>query len=352
MNRLLLPLTVCLALAVPTIAASAQSSPASPTIVFLGTGTPTANPKRQGPAFVIKAGNNTYLFDMGVGLMRQAAAASPKVNLSPPTAAFLSHLHTDHTMGLPDLIFTPWSGGNNNTPTSALQLYGPVGLQWMVNNILNAYTQDVCVRNVCERHGQSNFLSPQVTEITLKNTPSGGPTPPPTGSNAPACSTCQACPNGFNCTCGADITTTGRKQVYSDGTATVYAFLVRHGCWDEALGYTIEVSDGSGNTKKIVYSGDTRYTKNVGVNCHGCDVLIHELWWGSSTAPSCGGYDSCFHTSVEGLQQVFNEGKPKKLVVVHQVGSGTASELGIPECSSSQTSNCVIFANDLQAVPF
>jgi len=67
-------------------------------IVFLGAGVPRPNPKRQGPSFVVQAGGNTYLFDIGVGLMRQAAAAN--VNIGPPTAAFLSHLHTDHTLAV------------------------------------------------------------------------------------------------------------------------------------------------------------------------------------------------------------------------------------------------------------
>lgn len=364
MNRFLQAAAICLIGATPCSIASAQTyqdmagtnnaaraqtttTTATPTttgattIVFLGTGMPRPNPKRQGPSFVVEAGGNTYLFDIGVGLMRQAAAAN--VNISPPTAAFLSHLHTDHTLGLPDLMFTPWS---TDGATSNFPLYGPVGLQWMVNNIQNAYAQDICVRNVCQMFGKNNYQPPVVTEIKLAY-PKGGPSPPPTGTSAPTCAACnQACPAGANCTCGAELPKSAPQQVYADSAVKVSAFLVRHGCWDEALGYVIETL---ADNKRIVYSGDTRYVANMGAACNGCDVLIHELYWGTGE-PTCGNYMTCFHTTVNELQQVFKEGKPKKLVVVHQVGSGTASELGIAECSSIKTSGCVIFANDLETV--
>jgi len=309
-------------------------------IVFLGTGMPAPNPQRQGPAFVIETGGNTYLFDIGVGVMRQAAAAH--VDISPPTAAFLSHLHTDHTLGLPDLMFTAWSAGGAN---SNFPLYGPVGLQWMVTNIQNAYTQDICVRNVCQMFGKNNYQPPTVHEIALKH-PTGGPTPPPAAGHAPICNSCAACPSGSNCSCGADLPKSPPEVVYTDSAVTVSAFLVRHGCWDEAFGYVFETT---ADKKKIVYSGDTRYVANMGAACSGCDVLIHELYWGSETV-ACGNYMTCFHTTVPELQKVFKEGNPKKLVVVHQVGTGSPATLGIPQCSTSKTSGCVIFANDLETV--
>jgi ribonuclease BN (tRNA processing enzyme) len=327
------------------IAAAGLLAHAQTKIVFLGTGEPSPTWRRQGPSFVVVAGGNTYLFDFGVGVMRQANHAG--VNISPPKAAFLSHLHTDHTLGLPDLMFTPWSSGA--TTTSSFPLYGPAGLQWMVTNIQNAYTQDVCIRSNCQFFGVNSYKPPVVNEITLKDYPKGGPSPPPAGGSAPKCEKCdQTCPPGDNCTCGAELSKSSPKQVYTDSAVTVSAFLVRHGCWDEAFGYVIETAS---DHKKIVYSGDTRYVANMGIACNGCDVLIHELWWGSGTA-ACGkgNYMPCFHTSIAGLRQVYAEAKPKKLVVTHQVGSGTAGELGIAECASPASKNCVYFANDLDTV--
>lgn len=335
------PAIAVVLMAVASFMAHAQATK----IVFLGTGDPDATWQRQGPAIAIQTGGNTYLFDMGPGLMRQANHAG--VNLNPPKAAFLSHLHTDHTLGLPDLMFTPWS---SDGASSSFPLYGPVGLQWMVTNIQNAYTQDICVRENCQFYGGNPYKPPVVNEITLPYL-KGGPSPPPTGGAAPICKKCnQTCPPGDNCTCGADLPKTSPKKVYTDSAVTVSAFLVNHGCWDEALGYVIETTS---DHKKIVYSGDTRYTANMGVACNGCDVLIHEIWWSNGTA-ACGkgNYMPCFHTSIDGMKQVIAEAKPKKLVITHQVGGpGTAGTLKMTVCpSASSGTNCVWFANDLDVV--
>jgi ribonuclease BN (tRNA processing enzyme) len=101
---------------------AAQFSPAqSAQILFLGTGTPRPQPDHQGQSIAIIVNRQPYLFDSGPGISRQASAALLKMeNL---TIAFLTHLHTDHTLGLPDLIFTPWIMGR----TVPLELYGPIG---------------------------------------------------------------------------------------------------------------------------------------------------------------------------------------------------------------------------------
>jgi ribonuclease BN (tRNA processing enzyme) len=100
-------------------------------IVMLGTGTPRPDPNRSGPATSIVVNGTPYLVDFGPGVVRRAAAAyrngvtafGPGVaNL---TTAFLTHLHSDHTMGYPDLIFTPWLMGR----TEPLDVYGPRGLR-------------------------------------------------------------------------------------------------------------------------------------------------------------------------------------------------------------------------------
>ena len=89
--------------------APATASPASGTqVVFLGTGTPLPDPDRSGPATAIVVNGAVYLFDAGPGIVRRATQAARKgiaaltsVNLR---TTFLTHLHSDHTMGLPDLM--------------------------------------------------------------------------------------------------------------------------------------------------------------------------------------------------------------------------------------------------------
>src|ERR1700720_4013009 len=100
-------------------------------IVLLGTGTPLPDPARSGPSTAIVVNGTPYLVDFGAGVVRQAAAARKKgvrglepVNLK---IAFLTHLHSDHTLGFPDLILTPWIVGRK-TP---LEVYGPPGTRAM-----------------------------------------------------------------------------------------------------------------------------------------------------------------------------------------------------------------------------
>ena len=81
-------------------------------LVLLGTGTPNACPNASGPSTAVIVGDRSYLVDFGPGVVRQAAKAYQKgIDALRPdclTVAFCTHLHTDHTAGYSDLIFTPW----------------------------------------------------------------------------------------------------------------------------------------------------------------------------------------------------------------------------------------------------
>src|SRR5688572_3889906 len=102
-------------------AAPATDEPPTPLpgqtkVVLLGTGNPGANPDRSGPATAIVVNDTAYLVDLGPGVVRRASAAATthKITALQPTrlrVAFITHLHSDHTVGYPDLIFTPWTLG-------------------------------------------------------------------------------------------------------------------------------------------------------------------------------------------------------------------------------------------------
>lgn len=116
-------------------------------VVPLGTGTPVPDPDRSGPATAIVVGDNAYLVDFGPGVVRRAEAAvidRGMTALEPANlkVAFVTHLHSDHTAGYSDLIFTGWVAGRS-TP---LEVYGPVGLKSMTEHILQAYRIDIETR--------------------------------------------------------------------------------------------------------------------------------------------------------------------------------------------------------------
>ena len=114
-------------------------------VVLLGTGTPRPYPDRSGPATAVVVGERAYLVDFGPGVVRRAAAAAekgrPELDSTNLKIAFLTHLHSDHTTGYPDLILTPWVMGRTE-----LDVYGPEGLEEMTKHVLEAWRQDIEIR--------------------------------------------------------------------------------------------------------------------------------------------------------------------------------------------------------------
>ena len=116
-------------------------------VVLFGTGTPVPDPDRSGPATAIVVDDRAYLIDFGPGVVRRAESAAlnrkiPAVEPGNLKVAFVTHLHSDHTAGYSDLIFTGWTSGR----TVPLQVYGPSGLESMTEHILQAYRVDIETR--------------------------------------------------------------------------------------------------------------------------------------------------------------------------------------------------------------
>ena len=294
-----------LATAIPR-AAFAQSSGASGAtgtqVVILGTGTPQADPDASGPAVAIVAGGTAYLVDCGPGVVRRAVAAQRKgiAALGPRNihVVFITHLHSDHTLGYPDLIFTPWVLGR----TDPLEVYGPRGLQGMTNSIEQAWAKDIDVRtNGLEKANRTGYKV-HVHEI------------------APGI-------------------------VYKDQNVTVRAFLVAHGSWDQAFGYRFETAD-----RTIVLSGDTAPTDAVVKACNGCDVLLHEVY---SVAgfhqKSLEGQDYYlkFHTSSVELAKEATAAKPGLLILYHQLYDGDVTDQQLLGEVARRYAGKVVSARDL-----
>ncbi|TFG47531.1 MAG: MBL fold metallo-hydrolase, partial [Gemmatimonadales bacterium] len=146
-RRMSLALTM-LALSGPAPAA-AQTPSDTTTLILLGTGTPLPSPAAQGPATAVTVGDRIFLFDAGAGVMRQMAAAGLPYRGGPITGLFLTHLHSDHTLGLPDVILTSWVMGRRRP----LPIVGPPGTDEMTGHLLAAWREDIAVRTEGLEHG-------------------------------------------------------------------------------------------------------------------------------------------------------------------------------------------------------
>ncbi len=269
---------------VAVLCTAAQAQAQNTRVVVLGTGTPNADPERSGPAIAIVTNGHAYLVDAGPGIVRRAAAAVREGidALQPPKLdiVFLTHLHSDHTLGLPDLMLSPWVLDR----TAPLRVFGPPGTADMVRFLDSAYAKDIDIR----LHG-------------------GEP------SNA----------TGWK-TAVHEFTDPG--VVYRDSNVTVRAFRVQHGQWDYAFGYRFETPD-----RTVVVSGDTRPTDAVVDACNGCDVLVHEVYDAETfkrRPAAWQAYHSRYHTSTYELGAIATRARPKLLLLVHQLyWGGTDADL-------------------------
>jgi ribonuclease BN (tRNA processing enzyme) len=242
-------------------------------LILLGTGTPNADADRSGPAVAIVANGQPYVVDFGPGVVRRAAAAGIAVKTL--KIAFATHLHSDHTTGLADLIFTPWTLERE----APLQLYGPRGLRAMAEHIEKAYREDIAIRlDGGEPSNKTGY------KVTVKEIQPG--------------------------------------EIYRDANVTVTAFRVAHGEWRDAFGYRFD-ADG----RSFVISGDTTPSDAVVKACHGCDVLVHEVYSesGFGRRPrEWQRYHARYHTSSRELGEIATRARPGVLVLYHQLFWGTS----------------------------
>ncbi len=271
-------------------------------IIMLGTGTPIPDPDRQGPSVAIVVDSTPYFFDAGTGVVRRAAAAQragvPGLRMPLLQHVFLTHLHSDHTLGLADLLLTPWVQGR----TVPLEVYGPPGTQRLVNGIIDGNYEDIHERLAT----------------------AGGPAA-----------------NGWK----ANVHEIAAGVVYRDERVTIRAFAVPHSAWKYAFGYRIETPD-----RTIVISGDTRASSAIAKACNGCDVLIHEVYSdsGFKTVPAVRqSYHAQAHTSATELGRIATEARPKLLILTHLLFFGAPEERLLAEVRSTFNGN-VVLPHDLQ----
>jgi ribonuclease BN (tRNA processing enzyme) len=271
-------------------------------VVVLGSGTPNADPDRFGPAVAVVVDDASYLVDFGVGVVRRAAAAERAgiraLGAANLKYAFATHLHSDHTLGFADLIFSPWVLDRD----APLSVYGPRGLRAMANHLVAAYADDVRVRSTggepAHRHD----------------------------------------PNAVN------VHEIAPGLVYRDDRVAVTAFAVKHGAWTQAFGYRFQTPD-----RTIVISGDTGPESHIEDQCRRCDVLVHEVYSEAGFAkrpPEWQAYHSRYHTSSRQLGAIASRAQPGLLVLYHQLIWSSTEDALLAEVRSAYDGN-VVSAHDL-----
>ena len=274
-------------------------------VILLGTGTPIPDPASSGPCVAVVVNGQAYLFDAGAGVVRQAEAAAEKFGIAalgatPLTRLFFTHLHSDHTLGYPDVILTPWVVGRR----LPLEVYGPEGLAAMTENLKQSYAADIKIRTEGLEHLSSRNLAVNVHEI------SAGP-------------------------------------VYRDANVAIRAIPVAHGSWPQAFGYAIDAAGRS-----IVISGDASPSESIVEACRGCDVLVHEVYSAvrfDAVYGRGGQYHTAFHTSTRELAEMASKSKPKLLVLYHQLYFGPREGVDLEKEIRRFYSGNVVSGRDLTA---
>jgi ribonuclease Z len=239
-------------------------------VLLLGTGYPRPDPARAGASTVVIAGDSWFVVDAGRGATMRIAAT--ELQYAKLRGVFLTHLHSDHTAGLPDLFTTSWQFGRKTAP---LELYGPKGTKKLANAMLDFFAEDIHLRrDVLEKH--------------------------------PAA--------------GATIRTHIVREgvVYDDGKVKITAFAVDHRPVEHAFGYRFE-ADG----KVVVISGDTRPTQNLVKYAKGADVLVLEAYlpehFDRVDTPEVAARLKHYHTSAEEAGELAARAGVRKLVLTHLI---------------------------------
>jgi ribonuclease Z len=270
-------LNVCFALAVicTALGSSASHLNASDSdfrVTLLGTGGPPPDPDRFGPATLVEAGGKTLLFDAGRGTPVRLWQVN--VPLRAIDVTFLTHFHSDHVVGIPDVWLSGWLGGPFARRTKPFFVIGPVGTRVLMENLERAFAADISTRKADEKYPAIG-IAIEVDEFS------------------------------------------GEGVVYMQDGVKVTAFEVDHGEQIKpAFGYRVEF-DG----RAVIISGDTRFSENVIKYGRGADLIVHEV---AAVRPELLADAQVrrvmeHHTSPKEAGEIFTRTKPRLAVYTHLI---------------------------------
>ena len=250
-------------------------------ITLLGTGNPRPNMERFGPSILVEAGRQRVLIDAGRGAAQRLFEIGARDALTGINALFLTHLHSDHVVGLPDLWLTSWVFGR----AKALEVVGPPGTAEMAGHLEKAFQWDIITRFKDEAYPLEGV------RLAARDTPPG--------------------------------------VAYEKDGLRVTAFAVDHGdVIAPAYGYRVDYQGRS-----AAFSGDTRFFEPIATHAQGVDVLVHEVVSpeveqrrAQVQGPFAIERTIAHHASPEQVGTVFSRVKPRLAVYSHIVPSPTTAE--------------------------
>lgn len=293
LRRLGVAALLTLACAIPP-ASAADMSTAKPgaaqfAVTLLGTGSPVPSAERFSQSILVEAGDKKLVFDLGRGVTIRLAQRG--IRLGAIDASFLTHFHSDHTVGLVDLWQTGWLPTPFGSRTEPFVIYGPKGTAAMTDNLTKAFSEDIRIRIADEKL-------------------------PPRGI-------------------AFDAHDIGPGVVYDKDGVRVTAFETHHGDLIEPnYGYTVEYLG-----RKVVISSDTTYDDRIAKRAAGADLLIHEV--ADIDAKLLAAYPRfkeiiAHHSSPEDAARIFSMAKPKLAAYTHIIVL-RANQQGEPDTSSIRT---------------
>lgn len=239
-------------------------------VTLLGTGSPIISQSRYSATTLVEAGGEKLLFDAGRGVNLRLNA----IDIKPGeiNKQFLTHLHSDHLVGLPDLFLTGVlaSQGMRKKP---FKVWGPKGTKQMMSNLKESFKADL--------QSRSGTVTIEAHDIK-------------------------------------------QGVVFEKNDVKVTAFLVDHKSIKPAFGYRVDYKGHS-----VTISGDTTYSPNLIDFAKGTDVLIHEVAFArSEDLKKSKALRSILsiHTTPKEAGKVFSQVKPGLAVYSHIVLLGGVSE--------------------------
>ncbi len=247
-------------------------------VTLLGTGGPPPILDRFGPSTLVEAGGRKFLFDAGRGALQRLFQL--KIPFADISGLFLTHLHSDHVVGIPDLWLTGWIGQAWGGRKAALPVWGPAETKEMMAHLERAFQFDIRIRSHYPREGAAIVAE--------------------------------------------DFT---QGIVYEKNGLKVTAFEVDHGRVKPAFGFRIDYAGRS-----VVLSGDTRLNENLICFAQGADLLVHEVIVTTEALQRASELERIIagnHTPPEQAGEVFNRAQPKLALYSHILlrGDLTVSDL-------------------------